>query len=424
MLLDPAPSSAGTTDHAALSHLEYASSGHTGFAPAVHAHAQGDITGLVAALAGKSAIGHTHAIGEIVTGATSDGSGNVVLGGTLGVAGGGTFGGTLEGGTVTAGSGRQVVNFGGDNYLKGVTYWRTAGGNVVKASIDGETGQLSAVTARLGTATDNFLFTGRNPQFWGWLSSEGSYPLSMTGDGRVLINIGDNADDDGTSALQVGGNARVTGDITARGNTLVGQLSGGLAGYAGFAHSSVAAAGSYALIQSNDGQTYLNAASGTTLHLRVANSERVAIDGTSTTVTGPLAVTGAVTAGDDITLPGNKALRSTGVLYVTADAGQVAFYKPAINTQILIFGSAAYPNAVSLTHNNSEGILSTLSGGLKLSPDSGVTSVIGALSATGPVKSGTLDTTTVPGTVVGQTCVRASDGKNCEWDGADWQPLR
>jgi hypothetical protein len=43
----------GTTDHAALSHLDKASSGHTGFADSTHAHVEGDVTGLVGDLAAK-----------------------------------------------------------------------------------------------------------------------------------------------------------------------------------------------------------------------------------------------------------------------------------------------------------------------------------------------------------------------------------
>lgn len=47
----------GTSDHAALVNLDYAGSGHTGFAPSVHAHAIGDVTGLQAALDGKQPAG-------------------------------------------------------------------------------------------------------------------------------------------------------------------------------------------------------------------------------------------------------------------------------------------------------------------------------------------------------------------------------
>jgi hypothetical protein len=75
----------GTSDHAALEHLDYASSGHTGFqsalgftpvstsdarltdsrTPLAHSHAQADITGLTNALAGKAALSHVHLIADV-----------------------------------------------------------------------------------------------------------------------------------------------------------------------------------------------------------------------------------------------------------------------------------------------------------------------------------------------------------------------
>jgi hypothetical protein len=48
-----ASSGSGTSDHALLTHLAYATSGHTGFAPTAHVHAEADVTNLVADLAGK-----------------------------------------------------------------------------------------------------------------------------------------------------------------------------------------------------------------------------------------------------------------------------------------------------------------------------------------------------------------------------------
>lgn len=47
-------------DHAELTHLDYASSGHTGFSPVGHIHVIADVSGLVSALGGKSDVGHTH----------------------------------------------------------------------------------------------------------------------------------------------------------------------------------------------------------------------------------------------------------------------------------------------------------------------------------------------------------------------------
>jgi hypothetical protein len=49
----PTSSGGGVSDHALLTHLTYASSGHTGFAPTAHTHAEADVTGLVTDLAAK-----------------------------------------------------------------------------------------------------------------------------------------------------------------------------------------------------------------------------------------------------------------------------------------------------------------------------------------------------------------------------------
>lgn len=66
-------SGSGTTDHSALTnldaddHLQYALADGTrgDFASEVHTHAQSDVTGLVAALAGKAALSHSHVSADI-----------------------------------------------------------------------------------------------------------------------------------------------------------------------------------------------------------------------------------------------------------------------------------------------------------------------------------------------------------------------
>jgi hypothetical protein len=55
----------GTTDHAALTHLGYSDSGHTGFSPTLHSHSESDVIGLVVDLAGKASSIHAHAESDV-----------------------------------------------------------------------------------------------------------------------------------------------------------------------------------------------------------------------------------------------------------------------------------------------------------------------------------------------------------------------
>jgi hypothetical protein len=50
----PSSGGGGTDDHAALTHLSYATAGHTGFSPTTHVHAESDVTDLTTDLAAKA----------------------------------------------------------------------------------------------------------------------------------------------------------------------------------------------------------------------------------------------------------------------------------------------------------------------------------------------------------------------------------
>ena len=67
--------------------------------------------------------------------------------------------------------------------------------------------------------------------------------------------------------LTVGADSDITADI---GRAKIGNV--GFSDFAGFAHRDNASTGSYALLQYNTGETYLNAASGRDINIRINNS--------------------------------------------------------------------------------------------------------------------------------------------------------
>lgn len=80
--------------------------------------------------------------------------------------------------------------------------------------------------------------------------------------------------------------ARDTDASAEIGRAHIGSV--GFTDFSGFSHVDQNATGSYALLQSSSGNTYLNAASGQTVHYRINNSDVMTMNNTGLAVTGDL----------------------------------------------------------------------------------------------------------------------------------------
>lgn len=175
--------------------------------------------------------------------------------------------------------------------------------------------------------------------------------------------------------LQVNGTS-IIGNGTA--NFQVGAWSGG-GSYAAIANSNVfATPSSYALVQSNSGETYLNSASGQPLHLKVGNGSEAIIIGTNNNV-------GIGTSSPSSTLDVNGNVNVTGKINLTDPTGNVAVK------------AAGYVNAGSfVTLDNIKATVATSGNrGLCIATASGsiVAYMSGTYGATGGVGGGALNTT-------------------------------
>ena len=98
-------------------------------------------------------------------------------------------------GTVTTAAQPNITSTGTLSSLtvSGNTFLATSSGNVgIGTNTPSARLQIvSAAPLRMGTATDNFLFTGINANLWGWLSSSSVYALTFDGGtGNVGIGTG------------------------------------------------------------------------------------------------------------------------------------------------------------------------------------------------------------------------------------------
>ena len=116
-----------------------------------------------------------------------------------------------------------------------------------------------------GVSTSYFYFDGANNRMNYY---DGGDRLTVTGAGNVGIST-TNPDE----LLHVNGSAAGTGAHI--GNLYAGVWDGNI-DYAAFAHNTVkATTGSYALIQNSAGETFLNSATGSPIHFRINNADRM-----------------------------------------------------------------------------------------------------------------------------------------------------
>ena len=144
-------------------------------------------------------------------------------------------------------------------------------------------------------------------------------------------------------------------DISGSGQARIGAAELGnwpsVTNYAFFGHERLdhTAAGNYALLQDQGGNTYANAANGRTLYLRINNNTRATVEDTKTTITGSAQITGS--------------LGVTGSLSVTASVGTSVFSSNAdtllITGSLIITGSGA---TITGSLNVSNGITGSLFG--------------------------------------------------------------
>jgi hypothetical protein len=92
------------------------------------------------------------------------------------------------------------------------------------------------------------------------------------------------------NASYFGGAATFAGAVTVSSSgTSPAKMGTGFASFAEFSNATgFGAAGTYALIQDNTGETYLNTAAGKNLSLRVANANALVLTATTATFSGAL----------------------------------------------------------------------------------------------------------------------------------------
>jgi hypothetical protein len=116
-----------------------------------------------------------------------------------------------------------------------------------------------------------------------------------------------------TANLVVGGDANITGDIDVTGNATINNARVGVwsgsSTFACFSHDTKNTTTGYALLQSSNGATYLNANSGNELSIRQGNSPRIDIAGN-----GDVSIANNLSVGVDMSVAGKYEVGSTPLI--------------------------------------------------------------------------------------------------------------
>jgi hypothetical protein len=158
-------------------------------------------------------------------------------------------------------------------------------------------------------------------------------------------------------------------DVSGSGQARIGAAELGnwpsVTNYAFFGHERLdqTAAGNYALLQDSGGSTYVNSATGRTLHLRINNNTRATVEDIKTTIsgsaqiTGSLGVTGSITSTGNITTAGTLTAQTLVVQTITSSitysSGSNIFGNSTANTQTMtgslnVSGSASIIGGVGI----------------------------------------------------------------------------
>jgi Chaperone of endosialidase len=331
--------------------------------------------------------------GPLQVGGTSTLTGNVTVGGTLTIANSSTV---LSQGTAL------VYNSSATNLATGTRVQLTGGVNVGFYVQSQTPYNLDYVSGDTSMPYGYAITDTRTGEHCGFLLRPN---YSSGGSGNMIFYLGNDGGQSfqwkpytwdgsnnhlGTSVMDLttGGVLTVSGTVstggaatfgtgTSGGTMFVGPWSGG-GSYAAVANNAVqGTAGSYALLQSNSGETFVNAASGSTLHLRIANSDIATITSAAVSVTGEIAATLGVQAT-------NYDAAGFALRAVSGAGGNaiLQFTNAAINAQ---WGSIA-TTATAMTVGSDTGTTSIKASGSAVgSFTSTGLAVTGAITATGNI---------------------------------------
>tara|TARA_R100000278_G_scaffold56542_1_gene46737 strand:- start:633 stop:4166 length:3534 start_codon:yes stop_codon:yes gene_type:complete len=156
----------------------------------------------------------------------------------------------------------------------GSTYFPLSFNGSVANSLNVGTAKLNLPTANLDMGSGDLTLTSGDLDIQAGAVEIGTGNLHMTS-GNVYIGTIPSSVPIGIQTFHLAHGVTTAG---VEGEFGVAKIGNGLADYAMFSHASNFTTGNYALLQQNDGETFLNCASTKQIHFRVNNATRAGID--------------------------------------------------------------------------------------------------------------------------------------------------